>query len=301
MVIVGKISAIAGAGLPLGTSHSCAPRWCLAVDGEHACAEARSVDADDPEPEALLERVVTDLRAVLRADLVGIYLYGSNVSGGFDPGVSDLDLVVVTAPPVEAIDLGGLGRMHRDFVSRYPAWNDRIEIVYIGRAALWSFRTSPGPLAVISPGEPFHLRDERIVEWLQNWYLVRETGGTLYGPDAAAVVPPIGWTEFVAAAVHYADEVRHQSFDEARPGALAYAVLTMCRALRTVRTQTHGSKQEAAAWTREQMPQWAWLIDIALRCRLSGGASGLADEQSRAAAVRFIGFVADQIMGTVPA
>lgn len=259
------------------------------------------MDADDPVPDALLERLVTDLRAVLRADLVGIYLYGSYVSGGFDPGVSDLDLVAVVAPQVAAIDLRGLGGMHRDFVSRYPAWSDRIEIVYVARAALWSLRTSPGPLAVISPGEPFHLRNERVVEWLQNWYLVRETGVLLYGPNAAAIVPPIAWTEFVAAAVHYADEIRHQSFDEAAPGALAYAVLTVCRALRTVRTQTHGSKQEAAAWTREQMPQWTWLIDIALGCRLPRGATGLADVQARAAAVRFIGLVADQISGTVQA
>jgi predicted nucleotidyltransferase len=258
------------------------------------------MDADDPVPEAILERLVTNVRAVLGADLVGIWVYGSYVLGGFDPGVSDLDLVAVVAPPVEAIDLAGLGRMHRDLVSRDPAWNDRIEVVYVGRAALWSFRTSPGPLAVISPGEPFHLRDERVVEWLQNWYLVRETGVTLYGPDAAAVVPPIARTEFVAATVRYADEVRHQDFDETSPGALAYAVLTMCRAFRTVRTQAHGSKQEAAAWTREQMPEWAWLINTALRCRLSRGATGLADKRSRAAAVRFIGLVADQIVGTEP-
>jgi hypothetical protein len=65
--------------------------------------------------------------------------------------------------------------------------------------------------------------------------------------------------------------------------------------------QTHGSKQEAAAWTRGQLPQWAWLIDIALRCRLSRGASGLADEQSRAAAVRFIGLAADQVTNSMPA
>jgi hypothetical protein len=275
--------------------------WCYAVDGQHADAEAQSVDADDPAPEVLLGRLIASLRDVLGADLVGIYLYGSYVSGGFDPRVSDLDLVVVIAPPVEAIDLAGLGRMHGNLVSRYPAWNERIEVVYVGQVALWSFRTSPGPLAVISPGEPFHLRDERVVEWLQNWYLLRDSGVTLYGPGTAAVVPPIAWTEFVAATVRYADEVSHQSFDEASPRALTYALLTMCRALRTVRTQTHGSKQEAAAWARDQMPEWAWLIDIALRCRLSRGASGLADEQSRAAAVRFIGLVADQVTNSVPA
>jgi hypothetical protein len=100
------------------TSHSRGQPCCFAVDGEHVDAEARCMDADDPVPEAILERLVTDVRAVLGADLVGIYLYGSYVSGGFDPRVSDLDLVVVTAPPVEAIDLDGVGRMHGEFMSR---------------------------------------------------------------------------------------------------------------------------------------------------------------------------------------
>ena len=115
---------------------------------------------------------------VLGEGLVGIYVYGSYVSGGFDPGVSDLDLVAVTSGEVDGIDLPGLDLMHSDFVSRHPEWSDRIEVVYVGLAALRSFRTSSGPLAVISPGEPFHLRDERVVEWLQNWYLIRETGGS---------------------------------------------------------------------------------------------------------------------------
>jgi len=81
------------------------------------------------------------------------------------------------------------------------------------------------------------------------------------------IIPPIVWTEFVAATVRYADQVRHRNIGHESPSALAYTVLTMCRALRTVRAQANGSKQEAAAWTREQLPQWAWLIDIALLCR----------------------------------
>lgn len=141
-----------------GTSHSCSLPCCLAVDGQHADAEARFMDADNPVPEALLERLVTDLRTVLRADLVGIYLYGSYVSGGFDAGVSDFDLVAVAARHVEAIDLGGLGRMHRELVSRYQAWNDRIEVVYIGRAVPSAGRTGRqvAPELVSRPGDRGH-------------------------------------------------------------------------------------------------------------------------------------------------
>ena len=243
----------------------------------------------------LLAVLVSSIRAVLGDDLVGIYLYGSYVSGGFDPGVSDVDLVAVTARDADQIDLAGLERLHGDIVSLHPDWTDRVEVVYIGRSALRSFRTSAARLAVISPGEPFHLRDDRVVEWLQNWYLVRETGVVLFGPPAASLVPPITMSEFVAAAARYADQISHQSLVEATAGARAYAVLTICRALRTVETGTHGSKQEGADWARERMPEWGWLIDAALRCRLSGGAIGFDDERSRAGADEFIELVAARI------
>jgi predicted nucleotidyltransferase len=247
-----------------------------------------------PAPE-LAAALASEIHGVLGDDLVGLYLYGSAVSGGFDPGVSDIDLVAVTSPEADSLDLVGLERMHHTFVGVHPEWSDRLEIVYIGRAALRSFRTSPGSLAVISPGEPFHIRDEPVAEWLQNWYLVRETGICLYGAEAAAVVPQISWSEFVAATVRYADELRNRSRAGASGGTLAYSVLTMCRALRTVRTQTHGSKQEAAAWARQQMPEWAWLVDTALECRLSRGTVGFGDELSHVAAGTFIALVADEI------
>jgi predicted nucleotidyltransferase len=244
--------------------------------------------------------LVSDIRAVLGADLVGIYLYGSSVSGGFDLGVSDLDLVAVTSAEVEGIDLAGLDRMQLDFVRRHPAWSDRIDIIYIGWTTLKSFRTNVGSLAVVSPGEPFHVVGG-VVEWLQNWYLVRETGVTLHGVAAADVIPPIARAEFVAALVRYADWLRNRSYDDLGPGSLAYAVLSLCRALRTVRTGMHGSKQEAAAWTREGMPEWAWLIDAALRCRLSRAMTGFDDEQTRATAQRFIRLLGDEIAGSVSA
>jgi len=253
------------------------------------------VDRSHSNVDTLPDALASSIRSALDDDLVGIYLYGSCVSGGFDPGVSDIDLVAVTVPEADQLDLAGLERVHDDFVSLHPDWIDRVEVVYIGRAALRSFRTSAARLAVISPGEPFHLRDDRIVEWLQNWYLIRETGVVLFGPPAASLVPPISMAEFVAAAARYADQISRQSLVETTPGARAYAVLTICRALRTVETGTHGSKQEGAAWTRERMPEWAWLVDAALRCRLSRGAIGLDDDRTRAGSDELIALVAARV------
>jgi hypothetical protein len=243
----------------------------------------------------LLHALVSGTRAALGDDLLGVYLYGSYVSGGFDPGVSDVDLVAVTARDADQLDLRALERVHDEFVRLNPEWSDRLEVVYIGRAALRSFRTSAAHLAVISPGEPFHLRDDPVAEWLQNWYLIRELGITLHGPPPASLVPPITMAEFVAAAARYADQIAGQSLESATPGARAYAVLTICRALRTVETGTHGSKQDGAAWARERMPDWAWLIDEALRCRLTRGAVGFDDERSRAGVEEFIAQVAARV------
>lgn len=254
--------------------------------------------SDRPSAE-LLDALVSEVRGILGDDLVGLYLYGSAVTGGFDAGVSDLDLAAVTSSEVEAIDLASLERMHDRFVDQNPQWRGRLEIVYIGRATLESFRTSLGSLAVISPGEPFHVREDRVADWLQNWYLIRETGKTLWGAAADAVVPSIAWSEFVVATVRYADEVRNRSRVRVGGGTLANTILTMCRALRVVRMQMPSSKQEAAAWTREQRPEWAWLIDASLACRLSGGTIGLDDERSRAAAETFITLLSGEISGQI--
>jgi predicted nucleotidyltransferase len=270
------------------------------VDHDAAAAEGTTMDSERSAVAPLLGELVADIRAALGDDLMAIYLFGSYVAGDFEPGVSDLDLVAVSARQLHEIDLVRLGGTHQSFAGRHPEWGDRIEVVYIGVDALRSFRTSRGRLAVISPGEPFHLRDERPAEWIQNWYLVRETGVALFGPVATSLVPPVAWPEFVAALRRYAREIAARSLDDVIPGQLAYNVLTICRALRAVETDTVSSKRDAAAWVRERDPDRAGLIDAALRCRLSGGVIGFDDPESRSEAVAFIRQVADRTSGPSP-
>jgi predicted nucleotidyltransferase len=257
------------------------------------------MDVHEPLADELLEAVGWEIRGALGDRLVGLYLYGSHVSGGFDPGVSDLDLVAVTSVDADRLDLPALDQAHVRLVSRFPAWRDRIEIVYVGAEALSSFRSSRGRLAVISPGEPFHVRDEPVTDWIQNWYLVRETGVVLHGAPAADLVPTIAWREFVAAAVRYAGELSQHGLGDATGGSVAYSILTMCRALATVETDRHPTKQEAAAFARAELPAWAGLIDAALRCRLSRGAVGFDDAPSRRAAVEFFGVVQARIRASL--
>jgi len=204
----------------------------------------------------------------------------------------------VTARQADRIDLAALARMHDGFVRRHPDWNDRIEAVYVGQATLGSFRTSRDRLAVISPGEPIHVRDDPPAAWLQNWYLVRETGIALVGPAASEIVPPITWREFVDATARYAREIASRADGELSPGGLAYAVLTTCRASMTVRTDRHVSKLAAARWVSEQLPESAGLIEAALRCRSARGTAGFADSRTQAEARTLIRRLAAELGAT---
>jgi predicted kinase/predicted nucleotidyltransferase len=243
---------------------------------------------DDPSATTILTDLVAELGATLGSEMIGAYLTGSAVTGGYDRDVSDLDIVVVTSGQLEANDLAALEAMHHRIKTRHPGWDDRLEIVYLAGSTLRSFRTSHGRLAVMSPGEPFHVRTERADEWLQNWYLVREAGIALRGPLASAVIPPIDWAEFVTATARYARHLAGADLRAISPGAVAYAVLTMCRAAMTVAIGESGSKQAAAAWAAEALPESHVVIDAALRSRLSGGTTGFANPGDRAAAAALI-------------
>jgi hypothetical protein len=240
--------------------------------------------AYDPALDQVLAPLLTDLRGLLGDGLIGLYLYGSAVSGGFEPRVSDIDLVAIMRRSVADLDLSGLDRVHRMVVARNPDWTDRLEIVYVARSTLADAAGSRDSLAIISPGEPFHLTGPAS-DWLQNWYLARETGISLYGPPAPEVMPPVSRADFLAAVSRYLEYLR-------RHGAPPYAVLSACRAVRTLGTGIQCSKQEGAAWLRERMPEWAWLIDAALACRLSGGAVGFDDMPTRKEAGRFVDLLA---------
>lgn len=146
-----------------------------------------------------------------------------------------------------------------------PQWEDRVEVVYLSTRALETFRTESSAAARISPGEPFHAIqvDHR---WLIDWYQLREIGEALYGPPAMTLVPVISHEDYVEAVrQHILDWP--DSVEGLAQGSQAYAIITLCRGLRTLRTGEHVSKREAARWGCEAMPDHAQLIRDAVGWR----------------------------------
>lgn len=219
-----------------------------------------------PHINQFLQTVLTELQGVLGAKLAGLYLYGSLVWGDYDDGVSDADLLAAITNDLSETEFAALEAMHHALIARYPEWNDRLEIVYLSLEGLKTFREKRSPIAVISPGEPFNLKDAG-ADWLMNWYMVLTKGVTLYGAPPAAIIDPIPTAEFVEAVKDHARLWPTWISDEDSRGFQSYSILTLCRAWYTCKHGEQVSKATAAAWAARQLPAYAALIERALDWR----------------------------------
>jgi hypothetical protein len=241
-----------------------------------------------PEINALLEVLLSNFQQILDKRIVAVYLYGSLVTGDFDLESSDIDLVVVTSADIDDQVLDRLRQMHHDFAQQNKRWDDRIEVVYVSVAALKTFRLHTSKIAVISPGEPLHVK-EAGKDWLMNWYVVRENGLTLFGSSPETIIEPISKQEFVHAVEEYAQSCAERLYQipKRRP-AQAYLILTMCRALYTHTNARQISKKQAAIWAMNQLPEWSSLIQRALMWRATWRDEAVDDQVSFSETERFV-------------
>jgi predicted nucleotidyltransferase len=239
---------------------------------------------------ALLARLVDSHQEALGINLIGSYVFGSVVTGDFESGISDVDIVAVIRSNLKAAELAALAQLHLDIVEEMPEWEDRVEVAYLSSWALKTFRTESSAAARISPGEPFH-EIEVDSSWLIDWYQLREAGIALLGPPATSLVPAISSDEYVEAVRQHVLDWPDLVDEPLTRGDQAYAILTMCRGLRTSRTAQHVSKREAARWAGEALPEHARLIQDALAWRERSGNGSAVDGAATLEATR--AFVSD--------
>jgi predicted nucleotidyltransferase len=214
----------------------------------------------------LLEVLLSSMQKILGEKLVGLYLYGSLVIGDFDPTISDIDLVAALASDLDDHEFEVLQKMHDEFTHQHKEWDGRIEVCYVSLAVLQTVKTRTSLVANISPGEPFHMR-ETSFEWLVSWYLVRETSITLFGPAPKTIIEPISKDEFLGSIRAHVKAWDEWTYDMHHRNSQAYAILTMCRAMYTLRYGEQVSKKQAAQWAEKEFPEWASLIEQALMWR----------------------------------
>jgi predicted nucleotidyltransferase len=207
----------------------------------------------------MLSSWLSDAQQVLNAELLGMYLYGSLVAGDFVEDVSDIDLLVVTQHDVGSEGYAALQTLHASFSTRYPAFLRRIDITYMSQGALSNMKSGPSPALTMSDGGSLE-QTTSAQHWLIDWYKVQEDSVTLYGPPPSEVIPHINSAEMK----EYARQFMATKLP-AENHSPAYAVLTACRGLFTLRRGELASKSAGAKWAAETYPQWASLIHEAAR------------------------------------
>jgi hypothetical protein len=227
-----------------------------------------SSQRDVPDARETLGQLTRVVEGHLGSNLLGLYLFGSLAAGGFYPGKSDLDLIaIVEAAIEEGEQLEALRRLHDAFVAERPTWVERIEVAYVSRKVLQTYGNRPrGSIAVISPGEPLHIRDAGFEATL-NWYSACNDGETLVGPPPLELGPPVTRAASRRAVEELLGEwqsrVREPSIAYV-PAAQGYIVVTLCRALHTLATGEQATKEAAAGWAAARYPDWATFIDTCL-------------------------------------
>lgn len=111
--------------------------------------------------------VVSSIQPTLGPAPLGLFLYGSSVTGGFEVRRNNLDHVAVMARGPVNDDLPPPISMHEAIVTRFPAWVNRVEVSCVSLPAPQTFCDMRHRVAAISHGEPLNLRQVG-VDWLLN-------------------------------------------------------------------------------------------------------------------------------------
>jgi predicted nucleotidyltransferase len=248
-----------------------------------------------PDINSFFNTLLLQLKAILGDRLIGVYLFGSLVWGDFEYESSDIDLLVVTSSNITYNEFDKLDVMQKDLAKTYShAKEGMIEIAYMSEDALQTFKTKRSQIAIIHPGEPFHIKDAG-KDWLMNWYSVQEKALTLFGPPAKTLIAHITREEFIQAVRDYANAWRSRINGlHGRPGQ-AYAILTTCRAYYTYKNGEQTSKKRAANWTAKEFPQWSTLIENALKWREDWRSNQVDAEETLPEIKQFVHFILDQI------
>lgn len=243
----------------------------------------------------LFQVISTDFSAILRENLVGIYLWGSLTYEAFDETCSDVDLIVVTQRDLDDRDFSELDQWFKR-AGEHNRWVKRIDMRFVidnefldKRSRCCGFYHYTGKMIRTgSDGNPII------------WVNIAQCGITLWGKEAKLIAPRVSdecLNDALMLELDYLKEGLASRIGYRSDTAFvynAYAVLTACRILYSAQHRTLVSKDEAYAWAMKTVPDiWRAVIRAARdnRLRNRGSTTPQLEDNAR----RFVEFVIGQV------
>jgi hypothetical protein len=92
-----------------------------------------------PDANALFPVVLAALQEMLGPKLVGLSVFGSLVTGAYEPGISDVDFVAALTDDLTEAEGARITRMHAEIVAAHPVWTSQWQCCGTsGPAARWA-------------------------------------------------------------------------------------------------------------------------------------------------------------------
>jgi hypothetical protein len=203
----------------------------------------------------LLQVMATDFPAILREDLVGIYLWGSLTYNAFDATCSGVDSIVVTRRDLDDREFSELDEWFRNKRDQ-NRWVERIDMRFVienefldKASRCCGFYHHTGKLVR-------HGSDGNPIIWLN----IAQSGITLWGKDPNLIVPQVSdecLNDALLLELNYLKEGLAAKVDDRSDKAFiynAYAVVTACRILYSAHHRTLVAKDQAYRWAIETVP-----------------------------------------------
>lgn len=234
-----------------------------------------------PEVNAVLQQFVEEASVILRDQLVGFYLFGSLIRGGFDE-MSDIDVVVATEGEISKKTFDSLSKMHDGIIAAGTYWATNLEVSYIPKTALrcYDFNNATHPRLERGKDEKLYYMHHHS-DWVVERYDLLQNGLALVGPPPETLIDPVSSNDLRQAMlglIHSWIVTLPDNMPDSR-GGQSYVVLTLCRLLYTLEIGETASKPDAVTWALKTLDiSWHTLINNAWEGRQRPGEDPLPED-----------------------
>ena len=221
-----------------------------------------------PEIKILFDFLLKQTKDLLGKNFIGLYNFGSLSSGDFNPETSDIDFVVVTEKDLGLEFIPTLTKLLDELMLMNPTLTLKLEGSFLPKHVFKDFNQKNTMYPSISVGGIVNLDHKEIEKPIQR-YMLRECGYVIEGPAPETFIDQVSSDELKKASTHLLMEWWKPQIDDLhrlyQRDYQAYAVLTMCRLLYTLKTGDITSKPKAANWAKQHLDKkWGSLINRAL-------------------------------------
>lgn len=222
-----------------------------------------------PDVNEILNLLFNKATEILKAQFVGMYLYGSLSSGDFNPASSDIDFLFVTDGILSEETISKLEVTHQEIWETGKKWAGKLEGTYVPKDLILRHEPNGAPCPIVNEGK-FYIAPLGS-DWIIQQHVVREYGVIIVGPDPKTLIDSVRADDIRGAVHGILNEWWFPILDD--PAWLrdhesayrAFAVITMCRALHALKHGTIVSKPKAVQWARTKLDEpWKQLASKAM-------------------------------------